>query len=277
MTVDVNDGGTASPSTDDWSIGGSAALTAYAPGAAKAFTTLVGVRPAGVTDELLGDPAVAELADQFVTDVSQVDEPLRSRFADATGHHQFAVAQMVWIGDVAPRLRSALDTLFGPSEWASSRRYPVSDVWGVLENFMATVARLQALDATTTELVRLRGARQHNCRLCKSRRSSAALEEGADESTFAEVDDHAASGLPDRAKAALALVDAIIWTPHDIAPDVVAAVREQLTPAEAVEVVLDVVRNAANKIAVALGADAPEVTEGVQLFVTDADGVLTTL
>ena len=40
--------------------------------------------------------------------------------------------------------------------------------------------------------------------------------------------------------------------------------------------VLDVVRNAANKIAVALGADAPEVTEGVQLFRTDADGVLTT-
>ena len=37
---------------------------------------------------------------------------------------------------------------------------------------------------------------------------------------------------------------------------------------------LDVIRNATNKIAVALGADAPEVTEGVQLFVTDADGVV---
>ena len=53
--------------------------------------------------------------------------------------------------------------------------------------------------------------------------------------------------------------------------------REHLTDAQAVEVVLDVVRNAANKIAVALGADEPEVTEGVQLFVTDADGLLSTV
>ena len=37
------------------------------------------------------------------------------------------------------------------------------------------------------------------------------------------------------------------------------------------------IRNATNKIAVALGADEPEVTEGVQLFVTDADGLLSTV
>ncbi len=277
MTVEVNDGDTASPPTDDWSIGGAAALTELAPGVAKAFGTLVGVRPAGVTDELLANPAVAEFAAQFAADVSKIDEPLRSRFADATGHHQFVVAQMVWIGDMGPRLRSALDTLFGSSEWPSSRRYPVADLWAVIENFVETVARLHALDATTTELIRLRGARQHNCRLCKSRRSAAAIEQGADESTFTAADHYASSDLPDRTKAALALVDAIIWTPHDLDPEVLAQVREHLTPAESVEVVLDVVRNAANKIAVALGADAPEVTEGVQLFVTDPDGVLTTL
>ena len=51
-----------------------------------------------------------------------------------------------------------------------------------------------------------------------------------------------------------------------------AAVRRELAAHEVVEVVLDVVRNAANKIAVALGADAPEVTEGVQWFRTDHDG-----
>ena len=67
----------------------------------------------------------------------------------------------------------------------------------------------------------------------------------------------------------------MIWTPTAIPDDVVADVRRHLTDAEAVEVVLDVVRNAANKIAVALRADAPEVTEGVQLFTTDADGTLT--
>lgn len=61
-------------------------------------------------------------------------------------------------------------------------------------------------------------------------------------------------------------------------PDaVVHGVRRHLTEAQAVEVVLDVVRNAANKIAVALRADTPEVTDGVQLFTTDANGTLTTL
>jgi hypothetical protein len=36
-----------------------------------------------------------------------------------------------------------------------------------------------------------------------------------------------------------------------------------------------VARNAANKIAVALGADAAAVTDGVELFTTDTDGNLT--
>jgi len=277
MTVDVNDGGSAGPSTNDWSGGGSGALATYAPAVSMSFATLVGVRPSGVFDELLAAPAVAAFADQFRADVSQIDEQLRSDFANLTGNHQVAVAQMVWIADVAPRLRSALDTLFGPSAWPDERRYPVADVWTTIENFTASVARLTALDPTTTELVRLRGARQHDCRVCKSRRSVEALEAGADDDTFEAVDHYATSDLPAPTKAALALVDAIIWTPAALPADVVDEVRAQLSPAQAVEVTLDVVRNAANKIAVALGADAPEVTEGVQLFRTDADGVLTTV
>ncbi len=135
------------------------------------------------------------------------------------------------------------------------------------------MARLDGLDPTLTELVRLRGARQHDCRLCKSRRSVAAIQAGADDATFAAVDHWRTSDLPEPTKAALGLVDAMIWTPSAIAPEVVAAVHEHLTPAQAVEVVLDVVRNAANKIAVALGADAPEV-DGIQLFTTDANGTV---
>ena len=44
------------------------------------------------------------------------------------------------------------------------------------------------------------------------------------------------------------------------------------TAAEIVEVVLDVARNAANKIAVAFAADAPTVTEGVELYDIDERG-----
>lgn len=233
------------------------------------------MRPGGVHDEVLESPAVARFAEQFGTDVSVIDDGMRDDFALATGTRQLDVAQMVWIADAAPRIRSALDALFGPSEWPEpARRYPVGSVWEVLEDFMAAVARHRALDATLTELVRLRGARQHDCRLCASRRSAEAIDAGAGDADFEAVDHYADSDLPEATKAALALVDAVIWTPAAIPDDVVEGVRRHLTDAQAVEVVLDVVRNAANKIAVALRADAPEVTEGVQLFTTDDDGTL---
>jgi alkylhydroperoxidase family enzyme len=278
MMVDANDGGTASLSADGRSLGGATALQQYAPAASAAFLHLQGVRPAGIYDEVLDSPAVAEFAEQFRADVAGIDEQLRADFTEATGERRLDVAQMVWVADVAARLTATLDALFGPSTWPDvQRRVPVANVSASVESFTAAVAHLGALDPTTTELVRLRGARQHQCRICSSRRSVAAIEQGADEATFKAVDHYQDSDLSESTKAALALVDAIIWTPTAIPDQVVAQVQEHLTDAEAVEVVLDTVRNAANKIAVALGTDAPEVTDGVQLFVTDADGVLSTV
>jgi alkylhydroperoxidase family enzyme len=263
--------------TDIQSASGRDALERYAPDAASTFGMMVSVRPSGVHDELLEAPAVRAFAEQFRTDVSGVDDELRATLAKETGEHQAAVVQMIWISDVAPRLTAVLDQLFGPSEWLTSRRIPVRDLWGVIDEFMRTVARHAALDPTITELVRLRGARQHDCRLCQSRRAVAAISAGADEAMFDAIDHYEESDLPDATKAALALTDAIIWTPSAVPEDVVTRVREHLTDAQTVEVVLDVIRNATNKIAVALGADEPEVTEGVQLFVTDADGLLSTV
>ena len=255
---------------------GSAALTSVAPDVAKALASLLEVRPSGVHDEVLEAPPVVRFAEQFGADVSVIDDGLRDDFRLATGDRQFDVVQMVWIADAAPRARAALDALFGESEWPEAqRRYPVADVWATIEEFMASVARHRELDPTLTELVRLRGARQHDCRLCASRRSQEAISQGAGDAEFEAVDHYETSDLPQATKAALALTDAIIWTPTAIPEDVVTRVREHLSDAQAVEVVLDVVRNAANKIAVALRADAPEVTEGVQLFTTDADGTLT--
>jgi alkylhydroperoxidase family enzyme len=80
------------------------------------------------------------------------------------------------------------------------------------------------------------------------------------------------SRLSDRQKAALRYVDALIWTPSRISPEVLAGVREHFTEEEALELTLDVMRNACNKIMVALGADAPQVSEGTELFLVDADG-----
>ena len=48
--------------------------------------------------------------------------------------------------------------------------------------------------------------------------------------------------------------------------------RTELTDAEIVEIVLDLVRNAANKIAVSLGGDEAVVTDGVEYYDVDATG-----
>ncbi len=108
-----------------------------------------------------------------------------------------------------------------------------------------------------------------------SRRSLAAVEQGANAETFADVDHYRASSLNDRTKAALGLADAIIWTPASIRPGDLEAVRAHLSPAEAVEVVLDVARNATNKIAVSLAADEAENPTKIAFFEIDDDGNLT--
>jgi len=49
-------------------------------------------------------------------------------------------------------------------------------------------------------------------------------------------------------------------------------VRDHFTEEEAFELTLDVMRNACNKIMVAMGADAPQVSRGTELCRIDADG-----
>ena len=48
--------------------------------------------------------------------------------------------------------------------------------------------------------------------------------------------------------------------------------RSHFSEAEAVELTFDVMRNASNKIAVALGADAAQVEDGTERYLLDADG-----
>lgn len=246
-------------------------LDRHAPEVASAYDAV-----AAAVGALPDDPAVAAFAEQFAVDVSAVSDEQRAAFLAATGDRAFAVVQQVYVGDVWPRVRSVLDAVLGPGTWPVPAGTE-ADLWPLLEELMRAVARLDALDPVTTELVRLRGARQHDCRICRSRRHVAALAAGATGDTFDALDRWESSDLADDRKAALGLTDAMLWTPYAVPADVVAAARAHLTGAQVVEVVLDVARNAANKIAVGLRADAAEVSEGVQLFTTDADGEVSTL
>jgi alkylhydroperoxidase family enzyme len=222
------------------------------------------------------EAVVAAFAEQFTVDVSGIGEHQRARFVSALGKNAFRVVVVMFIADFVPRAWAGLEALGmgkpgngGTPEWD----HDTDPIGALLNDFVPAVARLRALDPVTTEVVRLRGAAQHNCRLCKSRREGNALDAGGSESLYGDIESYETSErLTDRQKAALRYVDALIWTPSRISPEVVAGVRKHFTEDEAFELTLDVMRNACNKIMVALGADAPQVSEGTELFRVDADG-----
>jgi alkylhydroperoxidase family enzyme len=220
------------------------------------------------------DRAVHTFAAQFVIDVGSVTEAQRTDARRALGDSAFEFTQLLYVFDATTRLRAAFRQLFDADPFDVVAAPPAGSLWPALESMFAAVARLRALDPVTTEVVRLRGARTHNCRLCKSIRSVRAAGEGADEADYDAIDRYEASALPDRQKVALRLVDAMLWQPTRHPRELRAQVHETFSTEESVEVVLDVARNAANKIAVAFGADDPHVTEGIEYFDTDDDGQL---
>ena len=220
------------------------------------------------------DPDIAEFAEQFAVDVSVISAEQRAAFTTALGNKAFRLVALIFIADFVPRVRAGLAALgFAPVVEPVVWDRDTDPLDLLLNQFAPTVGALRGLDPLTTEVVRLRGAVAHNCRLCKSLREGAALDAGGTESLYSDIEHYESSSLLDeRHKAALRYVDALVWTPSKIDPDVAAGMREHFSDAEALEITLDVMRNAANKIMVAFGADAALVEHGVELFVLGLDG-----
>ena len=225
------------------------------------------------------DDVVTDFAEQFSIDVSTISGEQRSKLWKALGDSTFGVIVQMYIADFVPRVRAGLEALGVGDEYLGWVTGPV--VWDhasdpsdlVFNTFLPTVARLRELDALTAEVVRLRGATQHNCRLCKSLRETTALNAGGTETLYGDIERFEESAqLTDRQKAALRYADALIWTPSRIEAGVADGVRAHFSDAEAVELTLDVMRNASNKIAVALGGDAPRVEQGTEQYLLDVDG-----
>jgi alkylhydroperoxidase family enzyme len=222
---------------------------------------------------------VAEFAEQFSVDVSAITGEQRSRLWKQLGESTFGVVVLMYIADFIPRVRAGLEALGVGEQYLGWRHGPIS--WdhatdpsdAVFNDFLPAVARMRALDPVTSELVRLRGAAQHNCRLCKSLREGTALDAGGSETLYDDIERYETSSLvTQRAKAALRYTDALIWTPAHLVADVAAEVGARFSEAEAVELTFDIMRNASNKIAVSLGADAPRVEHGTERYLLDADG-----
>ena len=225
------------------------------------------------------DAVVADFAEQFSIDVSMIGDQQRSRLWSALGDTTFGVVVQMYIADFVPRVRAGLEAL-GVGQrylgWADGRvawDHTTDPSDAVFNGFLPAVARLRDLDALTSEVVRLRGAAQHNCRLCKSLRETTALGAGGSETLYGDIERFEASELlTDRQKAALRYADALIWSPGHIDRGIVAAVRAQFSDDEAAELTFDVMRNASNKVAVALAGDAPRVESGTEEYLLDANG-----
>jgi alkylhydroperoxidase family enzyme len=258
------------------SILGPGGLRADGTGSDRATSPRSGTPPGVVA-------VCVDFAEQFVVDVSSTTEGQRSALTAALGRDAFTFVQVLYVTDVFARMRIGFDRLGPPapgvavavvaSTPASGPTEAGDDLWTLLERFMQLVAQRDALDPLTAELVRLRGARVHDCRLCRSRLSVRALDSAGERSVF-DRDDPDDPALDERQRVALRLTDALVTQPSSIDTELAAAVRERFSPDEIVEIVLDVARNAANKIAVALGADAPVVADGIEYYDLDAGGTV---
>jgi alkylhydroperoxidase family enzyme len=217
--------------------------------------------------------AALALTEQFCIDVSSVGDDLRGPFMQHFGASAFAAGLAIYLADFTPRVRRVLEQLFR----ADSAGWPLVDSDTTIEaqpafmEFVRVIYNMRGLDPVLTELVRLRGARAHQCRICKSLRAESALAAGGNEAKYNAIDSYETSDFSAKQKAALALVDAIIWQPGHVPEAAIAAIRTHFTAAEAVELVLDIMRNSSQKNAVALGADAPFI-DGVQRYDIDEEG-----
>lgn len=213
---------------------------------------------------------LVEFAEQFSADVAAITADQRSALMAAFGAEVLGVVALMFIADFGPRVAAALAALGVPGADPGGWDHQTHPADALLNRFTSTVGALRGLDPLTTEIIRLRGATQHNCRLCRSLRETAALEAGGSEPLYAEIADYERSAeLSDAHKAAVRHVDALIWTPSTLDDAVLAHYSLE----QAIEITLDAMRNATNKIAVALGGDAPRVSDGVERYRLGVDGM----
>jgi alkylhydroperoxidase family enzyme len=148
-----------------------------------------------------------------------------------------------------------------------------------LKDYQDAVVRGTDLDPVTTELVRLRCARTHNCRICQTLRLSDARAAGADDSMTEKVDFYESSDLDERYKIALRITDAVITRPDSLCAETIVAARANYSTAQLAELCLDITKWSTQKIHVALGTDGadavPKNEQGLSFFGFDDLGQVT--
>jgi alkylhydroperoxidase family enzyme len=221
-----------------------------------------------------------EFTELFVIDVSSLTEDnltvLRSHFS-AEQLPIFVMALYVTectqrLEMVAPRLLDALPHV--ASEESVEARF--AGLMQAMDAYQESVVRGTALDAVTTEMVRLRCARTHNCRFCKTLRLEDSVAAGVDDAMTAKIDFYEKSDLDERTKIALRVTDAVITRPDILTETAVAEARAAFSPLQLAEILFDITKWSTQKFYVATGTDAadslPINAQGVSFFSFDSEG-----
>ncbi len=226
--------------------------------------------------------AALALTEQFVIDVTGVLAGPLADSAGALGAEIGPFVQALYLLDVGQRVDVVLGTLLGETlateswAWGATVEIPADPMVAIMA-MLAAVGRLQAVDPVIKELVRLRGARLHECRRCQSVRSVAALNAGANNELLSADDPASVGELSAGTRAALDLVDAMFVGPPAINQELFDQLAQSYDSQELVEIVSYLLRNACNKIPVAFGVDDAIVDEGFEYQIIDASGETVTV
>jgi len=225
-------------------------------------------------------------AEQFLIDVGGTTEDARAELIQHFGADGVrGVVSAIYVVEFTQRLQMIAARLLDddppapPAIGSPAIGSPASGYTtpaSLLTAYQEAVVRGRELDAMTTELVRLRCARTHRCRICQTLRLADARAAGVDEAITAQIDFYERSDLPDRAKVALRVTDSFITQPDILSDTVAEQARASFEPAELASLCLDITKWSTQKIHVALGTDGAEGLqtddEGVAVFGFDETG-----
>jgi alkylhydroperoxidase family enzyme len=146
-----------------------------------------------------------------------------------------------------------------------------------IDAFQSAVGRLNILDPILLEVVRIRCARTHDCRMCKASRYQPARDEGLDETMLSAVDAYEQSSLPERLKVALRYTDMFLSQPGKMSPTLRRDLHRQFTEREILALSLEIAMFSIQKPYIALGLDVLpgiDMEHEVAWFEYDATGRL---
>ena len=222
------------------------------------------------------------LAEQFAVDVNGIPEAQVSVLADALGEEALgALINSLYLVDMTLRLELvapvvlpghvAATAMAAESPALDSSVVPGELVANVIADFAAAAVLADDIDPLTSELVRLRCAQVHHCRLCGSLRQRSALDHGFDETMTERIAHYEQGGFNDAATSALRLVDTLILFPADAGDHLRAELERHYSPVQIAELCFDTVKWSQQKALVATHSDAPP-WDGVHVLDFDGEG-----